>query len=254
MSSIPIGVIIVAILFGSALLAMAAASFLPEHHLSPETKGVVSASAAVVGTLSALVLGLLISTASSSFTAKTQEVTQIAADVIGLDRLLRRYGPAAQDIRVLLRRYTAAKLQDLFPETSNPAVDLENTATLSILEQLQNKVLALMPTNDTQRWLQAQALQLTGAMMATRWLLVGQEDVSKTPVHLLALVLFWLVIVFASFGLFAPRNATSIAAIFLCSVGIGSALRMTTELQTPFRGLVRISSVPLTQALEIISR
>ena len=51
--SVPIGVIIDVILFGSALLAMAAARFLPEHHFSPETKSVVSVSVAVVGTLSA---------------------------------------------------------------------------------------------------------------------------------------------------------------------------------------------------------
>ncbi len=206
---------------------------------------------AVVGTLSALVLGLLISSASASFTAKTQEVTQISADVISLDRLLRRYGPEAQDIRMLLGRYTAAKLQDLFPENSDQVPDLENNATISLLEELQNKVLALLPMNDTQRWLQA--LQLTAAAIAARWQLV-QEDVAKTPLPLVVLVLFWFVILFASFGLFAPLNITSIAAIFLCSVGVGSAIRMTTELQTPFHGLIRISSMPLTHALEVISR
>jgi hypothetical protein len=89
---VPIGMIIDAILFGSALLAIAAARFLPEHHLSPETKGVVTVSAAIVGTLSALVVGLLISTSSASFTAKSQQVTQISANVISLDRML-RYGP-----------------------------------------------------------------------------------------------------------------------------------------------------------------
>ncbi|HKM63877.1 MAG TPA: hypothetical protein VJY39_15440 [Acidisphaera sp.] len=79
--SFPIGVVIVAIMFGSAMLAMAAARLLPEQHLSAETKSVVSVSAAVVGTLSALVVGLLISTSSSSFSAKSQEVTQISTDV-----------------------------------------------------------------------------------------------------------------------------------------------------------------------------
>jgi len=253
MGSVPIGAIIVAILFGSAMLAMVATRSLPEHHLSAETKSIVSVSTAVVGTLSALVVGLLISIASASFTAKAQEVTQISADVIRLDRLLRRYGPEAQDIRVLLRRYTAAMRQDLFPEASNQATDLENDATISVLEELQNKVLTLTPTNDTQRWLQAQALQVSGAVMAARWEL-GQENTGKSPFLLLVLVMFWFVIIFASFGLFAPRNMTAIAAIFLCSVAIGSAIRMTTELQSPFQGLVRISNSSLTQALEVISR
>jgi hypothetical protein len=97
MISVPLGVIIVAILFGSALLAMGAARFLPNHNLSTETKSVVSVSMAVVGTLSALVLGLLISTANTSFIATAQQVPQISTDVISLDRLLRRYGAQAQN-------------------------------------------------------------------------------------------------------------------------------------------------------------
>jgi hypothetical protein len=94
-SFVPIGVVIVVILFGSAMLAMVVAHFLPPQHLSAETKGVVSA--AVVGTMSALVIGLLISSSSASFTSKTQEVTQISTEVINLDRMLRRYGPDTQD-------------------------------------------------------------------------------------------------------------------------------------------------------------
>jgi hypothetical protein len=252
--SVPIGVIIDVILFGSALLAMFAARFLPEHHSSPETKGVVSVSVAVVGTLSALVVGLLISNSNTSFTAKSQEVTQISADVINLDRMLRRYGPEAQDIRVLLRRYTAAERQDLFPTDPNQAADLENNTTTAVLEELQDKVLALTPTNATQRWLQPQALNLIGTMMAARWQLGQQESASGIPLPLLLLVMFWFIIIFVSFGLFAPRNMTAIAMIFLCSVGIGTAIRMMTELQTPFGGLIRIHSTPLTHALDVISR
>src|SRR4051794_38544343 len=103
MSFIPISVIFIAILFASAMLSMFAARFLPAHHLNTETKSVVSVSTAVVGTLSALVVGLLISSANSSFTAKAQEVSNISADVVSLDRSLRRYGPEAQGVRVLLR-------------------------------------------------------------------------------------------------------------------------------------------------------
>jgi hypothetical protein len=250
---VPIGVIIVAILFGSAVLAMIVAGFLPEHHLSPETKSIVSVSVAIVGTMSALVIGLLISTANSSFIAKSQEVTTISADTISLDRLLRRYGPQAQDIRALLQQYTAAELQDFFPEKSGYPANLENGATIAMLESLQDKVLALRPANGDQTWLQAQALTLTGAMMLGRWQL-GQEDFIRSPLTLLVLVMFWFVVIFASFGLFAPRNATVIVAIFLSSLSIGGAIRMTAELQRPFDGVVWISSAPLIQALMIIER
>jgi hypothetical protein len=251
-NSVSISAIIITILFGSAMVTMLAARLLPDHHLSPETKSVVSVSVAVVGTLAALVVGLLISTANSSFAAKGQEIADISADVISLDRLMRRYGPEAEDGRVLLRHYTAAKLRDLFPENSDQAPDIENIATVTMLEEVQNKILTFIPANDTQRWLQAQSLRLTAAIMAARWQL-AQENAS-TPRLLLLLVLLWFVIIFASFGLFAPRNITAIVAILLCSLGVGSAIRIITELQEPFGGLIRVSSTPLTYALGVIGR
>jgi hypothetical protein len=198
------------------------------------------------------VLGLLISTANTFYTAKAERVTQISADMISLDRLLRRYGSEAQDARALLRSYVAAKLRDLFPENPDQLPNLDNEATVSLLEQLQNKILVLRPTSDTQRWLHSQALQLTAEAMATRWEL-GEEHLIKTPAFLVVLVVFWFAILFASFGLFAPSNIISITAIFLCSVGVGTAIPMMTELQTPFHGLIRISSAPLLHALSVIS-
>jgi hypothetical protein len=248
MSSVPVGLVVVTILFGSAVLGLVVARFLPEHHLSPETKNAVSVSMAVVGTLSALVVGLLISASDASFNKKASEVAEMSTDMINLDRLLRRYGPEAQDIHAMLRRYAEAKRQDLFPAKTAHKPDMENKATLSVLEAIQDRILALAPANDTQRWLQAQSLQATDAIMAAHWQLV-QEDASRTPRPLLVLVMFWFVVIFASFGLFAPCNVTSLVAILLCSVGIGSAIRMTSELQTPFTGLIRISGEPMAHAV-----
>lgn len=253
MNLVPIGALTIVILFGSAMIALVVARFLPPHHLSAESKSVVSASIAVVGTLSALVLGLFLSTGNSSFLAKNQKVAQLSTDIIGLDRLLRRYGSEAQDIRALLRRYAAAQLQDLFPQNSAQAPDFSNNATLSELESLQDKILALTPTNDTQRWLQSQAVQITGTLTATRWQLV-QENASKTPPEITELIMFWFVIIFAGFGLFAPRNLMTITALFLCALGIGSAIRMATELYTPFQGLIRIPDASLEHAVEVIDR
>jgi hypothetical protein len=250
MNSVPISIIVIVILFGSALVTMFAARFLPDRHLTPETKNVVSVSVAVVGTLSALVVGLLISTANTAFIAKAQRITDISADLISLDRLARRYGPEAQDFRVLLRHYTAIKLHDLFPEDSDVAADVEDISTVSLMEELQDKLLALIPADDRQRWLRVQSLQIT-SILADRWQL-AEENVRGTPRPLLLLVMFWFSVIFASFGLFAPRNIVTIVTIFLCAIGVGSAVRMTTELQTPFGGVVRASNTPLLHALEVI--
>jgi hypothetical protein len=251
MNSVPISIIVIVILFGSALVTMFAARFLPDRHLTPETKNVVSVSVAVVGTLSALVVGLLISTANTAFIAKAQRITDISADLISLDRLARRYGPEAQDFRVLLRHYTAIKLHDLFPEDSDVAADVEDISTVSLMEELQDKLLALIPADDRQRWLRVQSLQITTSILADRWQL-AEENVRGTPRPLLLLVMFWFSVIFASFGLFAPRNIVTIVTIFLCAIGVGSAVRMTTELQTPFGGVVRASNTPLLHALEVI--
>ena len=243
---------VLAIVFCSAILGMLVSRILPQNHLTDQTKSVVTVSTGVVGTLTALVLGLLIAAASSSFNTKNQDVILIAADVIRMDRLLRHYGPEAEGLRDLLRRYTAMKIQDLFPEGTNKLPNLENPRTVALLEELQDRLVAFDANNPNQRWLQSQALQLVSAIAGARWLLAEQNTIG-IAVPLLVVVVFWLSLLFLSFGLFAPRNATAILALFLCALAVAGAIEMTQELNRPFRGIIRISSKPMKEALDQIS-
>jgi hypothetical protein len=245
--------VILVVVFGGAVLGMLAARLLPEQHLSSETRTVVSASMAIVGTLSALVLGLLISTASTSFATRDKEVTNISANLIRIHFLLERYGPETQESRAILGRYTAAMLRDLFPDNSDRPADLQNEATAAMLWELESRILALTPSNDAQRWLQSRELELASAVGDTRWLL-AQQSAATIPFPILVLLVFWLAIVFASFGLFAPRNLTVGAALFLCAIAVSCAVQVIFELDTPFQGIIRISSAPTRHALEMISR
>ena len=97
-----IGFIVLVMVFGSAILGMLIRRKLPKSHLSDETRSVVTLSMGVVGTLTALVLSLLIATASSTFNTRNQEITVLAAKVIQLEHLLQRYGPEADGERDLL--------------------------------------------------------------------------------------------------------------------------------------------------------
>ena len=169
-----------------------------------------------------------------------------------MDRLLRRYGPEAEGLRDLLRRYTAMKTEDLFPEGTTKLPNLENPRTVALLEELQERLVALDASNPNQRWLQSQALQLVSAIAGTRWLLVEQNTIG-IAVPLLVLVVFWLTLLFLSFGLFAPRNATAILALFLCALAVAGAIEMTQQLNAPFRGIIRISGKPIKDALDQIS-
>jgi hypothetical protein len=167
-----IGLISFVSIFGGALFGIYAARALPEHHVSSETRTAVSVSAAVVGTLSALVIGLMISTASRSFTARSHEVTEISVDLVRMERLLRRYGPEADDARTKLRTYATAKIQELFPAAGEPAQTDE--ATIGMLEAIQDAILSLAPTDERHHWLRSQALMLAADLAQARWLLAQQ--------------------------------------------------------------------------------
>jgi hypothetical protein len=248
-----IALVVLVVVFCSAVLGIRLRRILPANHLTDETKSVVILATGVVGTLTALVLGLLIAAASNSFNTKNEEVILMAADVIQIDHLLRRYGPAGENLRVLLRSHTEMKIQDLFPEGANTRANLQNPRTVALLEELQDKLVALDPSDAKQRWLQSQALQLVSAIAGARWLLVEQNTIG-IAVPLLVLVVVWLTLLFLSFGLFAPRNGTAVTAFFLCALAAAGAIEMTLDLNAPFRGLIRISSKPMKDALDEISR
>src|SRR6516162_11256843 len=111
-----IGCIVFLILLAGAFAGWMTRQRLPAHHLSDDTKNLVSVSMAVVATLSALVLGLLISNANSSFTAVGGQVTATSAEILRLDQILGRYGPETAQARELLRHYAELKTIDLFPD------------------------------------------------------------------------------------------------------------------------------------------
>src|SRR5215510_9612820 len=111
-----IGLIVYALILAGAFVGWKLRCRLPKDNLTEETKSLVSVSTAVVATVSALVLGLLISNANSTFTRLGGEVTSLSAEILRLDQMLRRYGSAADPARETLRQYAERKTADLFPE------------------------------------------------------------------------------------------------------------------------------------------
>ena len=105
-----------ALVFGSALLAMRVQRLLPEHHVSTDTKDVVKLGVALIATMSALVLSLLIASAKSAFDTRSNQVVKASADIMLLDRVLARYGPETNDPRAALQRSVAAAVERVWPE------------------------------------------------------------------------------------------------------------------------------------------
>ena len=249
-----IGVIIFLTILSGAGLGMLLGRLLPADHLSDQSRSVITVATAVVGTASALVLGLLISTASSAFTERSGEVGRIAVDVIRVDRLLRNYGPEADGARQSLARYAAMENEDLFPEDSDKAAKVEKPGAVQQLDDIRHALFALKPSDDSQHHVKDRALQLLDEMTDTRWLLAFQQNISPIPLAFLILLVFWLTMLFGTFGLFAPRNVTVAVALVLSAVAVSGGIELVLDMTDPFSGIVRVSSAPMHHAVEMTRR
>jgi len=246
MTNIFIGFVSFVAIFGGVLVGRFAARRLPSRHLSAETQSAVTVSVAVIGTLSALVLGLMISAANSSFSARSDEIRQLSLQLIRVDRNLRRYGPEANAVRTKLHAWAQVKIQQLFPKKGQPQPS--SNAAIVMLEGVQDALLALTPTNERQKYLHTLCLTLSSKIIQARWVLEIRAGHS-IPAPFLALLIFWLAIVFASFGLFAPGNPTAMIALLLCSIAVAGVIALIEDLDNPGSGFIRLPADPLRKAL-----
>ena len=246
MTSTTTGLCVFTCVFGAAASAMLIRNALPKHHLSADTKDTVKLAMGLVATMAALVLGLLVASAKGSYDLQKSEVVQMAGKVAFLDRVLAHYGPEAADARAVLRRALEVAIAHIWPEKKLQKVQLAPTAAGG--EALFDVLQKLAPQNDAQRALKAQALALASDLGQMRWLLFEQAGSSiSTP--LLVIVVFWLAILFFSFGLFGPSNTTAVAALMVAALSVSGAIFLVLELDQPFNGLIRISSQPMVAAL-----
>lgn len=233
--------------FGGALLGMFVASRLPKTHLTDESKDVIKVATAVVATLAALVVGLLINAAKGSFDAKDGQLKRIAAQVIFLDRTLAQYGSETNEARDRIRSVVTSAIATLWNQ-GRAGVNTAAMRTGIGMAPVQRQLLQLAPQNDAQRWLKSSALQVSADIEAARWLAVEQKGGSiQWP--FLVILGFWFAIIFFSFGLFAPANPSVTIVLLACSASVAAALYLIVQMDRPYSGFMQISSAPLQLAL-----
>jgi hypothetical protein len=248
MNTLAIGGIVFAVVFGGALLGMSLRAVLPEHHLSADSKDIIRIAMAMIATLAALVVGLLIASAKSSFDTKGGELTRAATRYILLDRTLAQYGPETEASRDLLRQMAETRLHQIWPEEGAGPLKPETVTQGPGIEIIQRNLLNLAPQNDAQQWLKSKALQLSSDIAEIRWEAAEQLGGSiQWP--LLTILIFWFAAIFTSFGLFAPANSSVIIAVFACALSVASSVYLIVEMDQPFGGLIKLSSAPLVTAL-----
>ena len=232
------------LVLGGIFVGTALRRILPDHHLSKETQDVVRLGAGLIATIAALVLGLLIGGAKGSFDVRSTQVKQLTANIILLDNLLAQYGPEAAPLRGQVRRAIDPLIERLWHEK----ITAEPFTASSEGEKVYQALLALSPRTEIQRALQGRAVQVANDLAQTRFLLFAETE-SQIPRPFLGILVFWLFIIFLSFSLFSDLNSTGLA--FLCVFGLSAscAIYLILELNEPFTGLMRISDIPLRNAL-----
>jgi hypothetical protein len=251
MNPLMVGVIVAAVLFAGSLLGVLLNAMLPEHHLSTDSKDAVKLSMAMLGTLSALVVGLLIASAKNSFDQRDREFRRSAANLILMDRVMAHYGPETGDARILLRSIIVSRLQQM--SSPSRASGLLPVGPGGGIEELQDLLRARTPRDDAQRWLQSRALQISGDVSQAQWMLFEQSTGSiQWP--FLAILAFWLAVIFTSFGLFAPRNGTVMSFLFVGALSVGGSTFLIVDMDQPYRGIIQTSIAPLQNALDQLGR
>jgi hypothetical protein len=246
-SLLAFGLALVGVLLGSVMQRM-----LPEGHLSSDSKEVVKLSMGVVATLAALVLGLLVASAKSTYDARESEINQITAYVILLDNLLAKYGEEAKATRATLRQAIPPVVDRIWREGQSEGLQAAPFKTSAEGEVVYQRIQELQPTNQTQRGLQTRINEVTNDLMQARFLLFSHLG-SSIPLPFLAVLLLWMIILFAGFSLMAPANATTFASLVICALSVSGAIFLILELDQPFAGMMMIPSEPLRSALPALS-
>ena len=248
MSAMAMSWIVFACILSGALIGMLLRKTLAGHHLSDDAKDVVRLGTGLIGTIAALVLGLLIASAKNSFDTQSTQVKQMIAQIILLDRLLAQYGPETDVARDLMRSGVATLADRVWRENNPDSAAVAHFETTSASDAFYDRLLQLSPKNDVQRALKERAIQVSTDLAQTRLLLFAQTD-NSIPMPFLVVLVFWLAMIFASFSLFAKPNGIVIGALFIFAVSAAGAIFLILELGQPFGGLMKIPSLPLRSAL-----
>jgi hypothetical protein len=244
----PVGVSVISFgfMFGGSLLGMALRAALPNDHLKDDSRDVMKLATGMIGTMAALVLGLLVASGKGSYDAQSAELTQISANIVLLDRMLAVYGPDANTARETLRKSANGVLERTFGQSVDGSSRLDPGVPPS--NNIYVQIQSLPVSTDLQRSIQSHALNVALNLGQTRYLMYEQ---ATTPVSkvLLGTLICWLTITFVIWGALGKANPTLIGTLLVSAFSAATAIMLILELYSPYEGLIRVSDAPLRAAL-----
>lgn len=196
--------------------------------------------------MTALLLGLVTASAKNLFDESAGTVRTAAVTFLTLDRNLARYGPETAPIRASLKKMLEFRIERTWPSSGGRAAGLTQTLPLETVEAVSTQIFALSPVDEPGRALKSEALRDSEDLLRARWRVLEVD--SNLPRPFLIAVIVWLSVTFASFALYAPRNATAIGVLAIAAMSV-AAVFFIVELDGPYDGWITVSAEPLRFAL-----
>ena len=257
MSPTVVAVIAFCFSFGGALLGIWLATSVRWRPKAEDgtAKDTVKLAIGLVSTMTALVLGLVTASAKNSYDQMDSAVKQASINLLALDRALARYGPEAKDIRTQLKAVAEVRVDTIWPGSAPEQRGMARPAAgaPSTVEALVDSIRSLAPGNELQSALKTRAVELAEDGLQLRWLAMASAE-TDVPAAFLVIVIFWLTVIFASYGLYAPRSLAVMTALVVSALSVACALFLVLELGSPFSGAIAVSDQPLLRALALMNR
>jgi hypothetical protein len=246
MHALMVSSLVFALVFAGALVGMAIRRAVPETHFTPEAKDTVRLAIGLVVTMTGLVLGMLVSSAKTFYDGEKNQVAEMSSQIILMNDLLASYGPETKQARMEALGFVEDAADRIWPKEKSALFQLR-PANRS--EDFYREVQSLVPKNDTQASVKAQLLSLNMSLKKGYWLMYLQTVQTPIPTPLLGVVTSWLVAIFISFGIFAPRNLTVMATLIVCAMAVSAAIFIILSMYAPFTGILRISPAAVRDAV-----
>ena len=252
--------LILILLLGCSQFGWWARRWLRDDHRAPPSTDSARTMAAMVVTVAALVLGLLVTSVKTDFDEHSGAYGRYGIALFEFDRRLRDYGPATAPIRASLRAYTAAVIADTWPDEPRPAgtypfpvhavvAGSDETAEFTaLMSGMDAATQDLAPVGPRQTRLAALLQEEVRGLEAIRWSLVERARSKLSPV-LLSVLVGWLAVVFLVSGLVSPRNRLTVAVLLLSALSVSSSLYLILDLDSSMGGFISVPSRPLRDAL-----
>ena len=264
MSQLLKALVVLALLCASAALGFLVRSRMPEPQRSKESTEFIELTIVLLVTIAAVVLGLQTTSVKSAFDIAEHDRANYAAQLTLLDQCMRNYGPGSELVRRHLQSFTAAAIASnwrsevappgvSYPDVSKMSRDSARSVLTDLMNHIGLEIRQLNPPDQLHGKLAADCFDQFKDVVRARSSII-EEPYSSIARPFLRMLVFWLMVIFACFGLRAPASPLVLIVIALSAISLSSTMFIILDMDMPYEGLFKISSQTMRTALSDMLR